>query len=102
MGEKKPGYSKLSQFVTKWRLDPETEWFEHSLSQILQQSLLDLEKAWTNIFEKGAELPKFIKKGLMINFGIRENSRSMKPIVRFFFPKSVGFGISTSAIQGKL
>lgn len=62
-GEKKLGYAALCKCLTDWRYDAETAWLAEAPVHPLQQALKDLERAYTNFFEKRADFPKFKKKG---------------------------------------
>ena len=62
-GEKKLGYAGLCKMLTEWRNSPETAWLADSPVHPLQQTLKDLERAYTNFFAKRADFPRFKKKG---------------------------------------
>lgn len=62
-GEKKLGYADLCKELAAWKAQPETAWLKETHSQVLQQSLRDLERAYKNFFEKRADFPRFKKKG---------------------------------------
>lgn len=61
--EKKLGYAGLCKLLTEWRNSPETIWLKDAPVHPLQQSLRDLERAYTNFFAKRANFPRFKKKG---------------------------------------
>lgn len=61
--EKKYCYVALCKLLTEWRHNKETEWLSAAPIHPLQQSLKDLESAWTNCFSKRAKRPKFKKSG---------------------------------------
>jgi putative transposase len=42
--------------------DPQYAWLKIGHSQVLQQSLIDLDKTYQNFYEKRAKFPKFHKK----------------------------------------
>ena len=66
--EHRLGYAGLCALLPKWkRAHP---WLADTPSQALQQSLKDLERAYTNFFEKRAEFPEFHKKGRKDSFRI--------------------------------
>jgi putative transposase len=54
--------------LPQWKLAH--PWLADTPSQALQQSLKDLERAYTNFFEKRAEFPDFHKKGRKDSFRI--------------------------------
>lgn len=62
-GEKKLGYCGLCKRLTQWRNGTQTPWLADAPVHPLQQTLKDLERAYTNFFAKRAALPKFKKKG---------------------------------------
>ncbi|RQS53932.1 cytosine methyltransferase, partial [Burkholderia sp. Bp8963] len=67
-GEKKLGYAGLCQQLTGWRNGTETPWLKAAPTHPLQQSLKDLERAYTNFFAKRADFPRFKKKGRRESF----------------------------------
>ena len=62
-GEKKLGYAGLCKLLTEWRNSPETAWLSDAPVHRLQQSLKDLERAYTNFFAKRSDFPRFKKRG---------------------------------------
>jgi len=66
--EKRLGYAGLCALLPKWKT--EFRWLSDVLAQALQQSLKDLERAFTNFFEKRADFPDFHKKGRKDSFRI--------------------------------
>lgn len=62
-GEKTLGYADLCKALTEWKADPSTAWLGETPAQALQQSLKDLDRAYTNFFAKRADAPRFKKKG---------------------------------------
>lgn len=62
-GEKKHGYAALCKELTTWRNAPETAWLADAPIHPLQQTLKDLERAYTNFFEKRAAFPRFRRRG---------------------------------------
>lgn len=67
-GEKKLGYAGLCKLLTEWRNSAETAWLADSPVHPLQQTLKDLERAYTNFFAKRADFPRFKKKGRSDSF----------------------------------
>ena len=61
----KISYAKLCEQLPEWKTAEETKWLSECHSQVLQQSLKDLMRAFTNFFEGRADFPKFHKKFLM-------------------------------------
>jgi putative transposase len=50
---------ELSRQLTALKSQPETAWLKEADSQLLQQSLKDLDTAYRNFFEKRARFPRF-------------------------------------------
>lgn len=67
-GEKKLGYAGLCKMLTDWRNSAETAWLADAPVHPLQQTLKDLERAYSNFFAKRADFPRFNKKGLSDSF----------------------------------
>ncbi len=67
-GEKKLGYAGLCKILTDWRNSAETAWLADAPVHPLQQTLRDLERAYSNFFAKRANFPRFRKKGLSDSF----------------------------------
>ena len=67
-GEKKLGYAGLCKSLTTWRSAAETLWLADAPVHPLQQTLKDLERAYTNFFAKRADFPRFKKKGMGDSF----------------------------------
>jgi putative transposase len=62
-GDKKLGYAGLCKLLTDWRNDTETAWLAKAPVHPLQQTLKDLERAYTNFFAKRSGFPRFRRKG---------------------------------------
>ena len=62
-GEKKLGYAALCKVLTEWRDSTETPWLKDAPTHPLQQTLKDLDRAYTNFFAKRADFPRFKRKG---------------------------------------
>ncbi|MEI7631359.1 MAG: RNA-guided endonuclease TnpB family protein, partial [Actinomycetes bacterium] len=84
VGEKHLGYASLCKHLTEWRRSVETPWLKEAHSQIVQQALKDLERAYTNFFEKRAAFPRFKKQGQSD---------------RFRFPQGITLGNSNGRIK---
>ena len=67
-GEKKHGYAGLCKLLTEWRNSADTAWLADAPIHPLQQTLKDLERAYTNFFAKRADFPRFKKKGQSDSF----------------------------------
>jgi len=66
--EKRLGYAGLCALLPNWKM--EQEFLSNVPAQALQQSLKNLERAYTNFFQKRADFPKFKKKGQRESFRI--------------------------------
>ena len=62
-GEKKLSYAGLCKLLTEWRNSSETAWLADAPAHPQQQTLKDLERAYSNFFAKRADFPRFKKKG---------------------------------------
>jgi len=67
-GEKKLGYTGLCKGLTEWRNGVETPWLADAPVHPLQQTLRDLERAYSNFFSRRADFPRFKKKGQSDSF----------------------------------
>jgi putative transposase len=67
-GEKKLGYAGLCKLLTEWRNGSETPWLKDASVHPLQQSLKDLERAYSNFFGRRTDFPRFKKKGQSESF----------------------------------
>ena len=73
-GKKKLGYAGLCKLLTEWRNGSETPWLADAPTHPLQQTLKDLERAYTNFFAKRADFPRFKKKGQSDSFKQHETA----------------------------
>lgn len=87
-GEKKLGYAGMCRLLTDWRNSEATAWLGDGPVHPMQQTLKDLERAYTNYFARRAEFPRFKKKGQGDSFRYpdpkqikldQENSRILLP-----------------------
>ncbi|WP_417500971.1 RNA-guided endonuclease InsQ/TnpB family protein [Marinobacter sp.] len=86
-GEKKLSYAGLCKELTQWKLDSATTWLADTPSQALQQSLKNLDQAYTNFFAKRAEFPRFKKKGISDGFRYPQGCKLDQANGRLFLPK---------------
>ncbi len=86
-GEKKLGYASLCRTLTEWKARPETVWLSDTPSQVLQQALKNLERAYQSFFEKRADFPKFKKKGRSDSFRYPQGVKLDPANSRVFLPK---------------
>lgn len=78
-------YSKLANFLPQWK--KEFEWLKECHSQVLQQSLKDLESAYRNFFSKQSDFPKFKKKGIKDSFRYPQGCKIEQENNRLWLPK---------------
>ncbi|HSW71582.1 MAG TPA: transposase [Gammaproteobacteria bacterium] len=86
-GEKKLNYAGLCKLLTTWKYDKESLWLQETPSQALQQSLKDLERAYTNFFAKRADFPCFKRRGAKDSFRLPQGCRLEQENDRIFIPK---------------
>jgi putative transposase len=86
-GEKKLGYAGLCKSLTEWKTQAETIWLTETPSQALQQTLKDLERAYTNFFAKRGDFPRFKKKGQSDSFRYPQGFKLDQDNSRIFLPK---------------
>ena len=86
-GEKRLGYVGTTALLPLWKRETETVWLSGIPSQILQQSLKDLDRAYRNFFEKRAGFPKFRKKGENDAFRFPQGVKLDERNARLFLPK---------------
>ncbi|MFY1027260.1 RNA-guided endonuclease InsQ/TnpB family protein [Actinobacillus seminis] len=78
-------YTKLANLLPQWK--KELVWLKDCHSQVLQQSLKDLESAFKNFFQKRADLPKFKKKGIKESFRFPQGCKIEQENDRLYLPK---------------
>lgn len=81
------GYNKLAGLLVEWKKDDGTAFLKDAHSQILQQTLRNLDKAYLNFFEKRAGFPKFKKKGLHDSFSYPQGFKIDENNSRIYLPK---------------
>ena len=84
-GQKKQGYAGLCKSLVGWKA--ETTWLTETPSQALQQTLKDLERAYSNFFAKRANFPRFKKKGRGDSFRYPQGCKLDQANSRIFLPK---------------
>jgi putative transposase len=76
----------LSALVTRMKKQEETKWLKEVDSTALQQTLRNLEVAYTNFFKKRADFPKFKKKSRNQSFKCVSSSLKVEDN-KIFLPK---------------
>ncbi|MBC3893129.1 transposase, partial [Undibacterium sp. LX40W] len=84
-GATKQGYAGLCKSLLGWKA--EATWLAETPSQALQQTLKDLERAYSNFFAKRADFPRFKKKGMGDSFRYPQGCKLDQPNSRIFLPK---------------
>ena len=62
-GNKFIQYESMAKYLTEWRNSEDTPWLKESPCHPLQQSLKNLDRAYTNFFKGLADFPNFKRKG---------------------------------------
>lgn len=78
-------YTKIANLLPQWK--KELIWLKDCHSQVLQQSLKDLESAFKNFFQKRADFPKFKKKGLKESLRFPQGCKLEQQNNRLYFHK---------------
>ena len=78
-------YTKIANLLPQWK--KVFPWLEDCYSQVLQQSLKDLDGAFKNFFQKRAGFPKFKKKGLKERFRFPQGCKLEQHNNRLYLPK---------------
>jgi putative transposase len=85
--EKRLGYYKLAGHLKNWKKEEETKFLGEAHSQILQQALKDLDRAYRNFFAKRSAFPKFKRKGIHEAFRYPQGFKIDGRNSRIFLPK---------------
>lgn len=86
-GEKKLSYANLCALLLTWKRESNSLWLTQAPSQVLQQALKDLERAYSNFFAKRASFPKFKAKGNNDGFRYPQGFALDQVNSRMFLPK---------------
>ena len=78
-------YTKIANLLPKWKR--ELVWLKGCHSQVLQQSLKDLESSFKNFFAKRADFPKFKRKGKKDRFRFPQGRKLEQQNNRIWLPK---------------
>jgi putative transposase len=84
---KRVGYNGLADLLRDWKKAEETAFLAEAHSQVLQQALKDLDRAYFNFFQKRAEFPRFKKKGIHDSFRYPQGFKLDEHNSRIFLPK---------------
>ena len=78
-------YTKIANHLPQWKKT--FPWLKDCHSQVLQQSLKDLESAYSNFFEKRANFPRFKKKGIKERIRFPQGCKLEQQNNRLYLPK---------------
>lgn len=78
-------YTKIANLLPEWKR--ELVWLKECHSQVLQQSLRDLESSFKNFFAKRTDFPKFKKKGVKDSFRFPQGCKLEQSNNRLYLPK---------------
>lgn len=78
-------YAKIANLLPEWKR--ELVWLKDCHSQVLQQSLRDLESAFKNFFAKRSDFPKFKRKGEKDSFRFPQGYKLEQGNNRIYLPK---------------
>ena len=81
------GFSSLCAILKDWKKEDDTSFLAEAHSQILQQALKDLDRAYKNFFAKRADFPRFKKKGVHDAFRYPQGFKLDESNSRIFLPK---------------
>ena len=103
LGGKYIGYNKMSKILTGWKKKEDMDFLNDAYTSTLHQSLMDLDKAYRNFFEKRAAFPRFKKKGQSESFVFPRGFKLNEGIDKVFLPKIGWIHYRNSRlIQGKI
>lgn len=80
-------YVDLCTLLKDWKKEEGLKWLSLAPAQALQQSLKDLDTAYTNFFAKRASAPRFKKRGQRDSFRYPQGCKLDQPNKRIFLPK---------------
>jgi len=84
-GNKFIRYVEMANLLPAWK--SEFAWLRDSPSQALQHTLKNLDRAFTNFFEKRADYPRFKKRGFGDSFRFPQGFKLDQANSRVFLPK---------------
>jgi len=85
--KKSLSYCALAGLLKDWKGDPDTSFLKDAHSQILQQALKDLDRAYTNFFQGRAGYPRFHKRGIRDSFRYPQGYKLDEGNSRIYLPK---------------
>ena len=98
-------YSKLATELKNWKNDPKLQFLNEAHSQILQQTLMNLDRAIKDAFDKTnpKRFPQFKKKGQHDSFRYPQGFKINEKQSQIYLPKMGWIGYRNSrAVEGTL
>jgi putative transposase len=88
-GQRRLGFGELCKELTSWKRQDDTSFLRSAPAQVLQQGLMDLDKAYKNHFAERASVPRFRKRGRRDGFRYPQPSQIKldETNARIFLPK---------------
>lgn len=80
-------YKQLAAALQEWKADPALAWLKAANAQVLQQALMDLDKAYQRFFEKTSAFPTFKRKGQSETFRFPQGFKLDQANSRLYLPK---------------
>nr|WP_298033493.1 transposase [uncultured Desulfovibrio sp.] len=84
---KRLGYHMLAGKLKDWKKEDDTFFLAEAHSQILQQALKDLDRAYKGFFAKRADFPRFKRKGVHDAFRYPQGFKLDEGNIRILLPK---------------
>jgi putative transposase len=86
-GEKHLSYAGLCAELTQWKAQEETNWLSETHSQVLQQSLKNLDRAYASLFAGRAAFPRFKQRGVHDSFRYPQGCKLDQDNDRIYLPR---------------
>ena len=86
-GETHLSYAGLCAVLKQWKSQPETNWLPETHSQVLQQSLKNLDTAYSNFFAGRAAFPCFKERGQHDSFRYPQGVKLEQHNDRIYLPR---------------
>ncbi|SFV03939.1 RNA-guided endonuclease InsQ/TnpB family protein [Pseudoduganella namucuonensis] len=86
-GAKHLSYAGMCAALMEWKAQPETDWLRETHSQVLQQSLKNLDHAYVNFFARRAGFPRFKRRGRHDGFRYPQGCKLEQHSDRIYLPR---------------
>ena len=86
-GENPLSYAGMCAVLLEWKAQPATAWLPETHSQVLQQSLKNLDCAYANFFAGRAALPRFKQRGQHDSFRYPQGCKLEQNDARIYLPR---------------